>query len=224
MASKLSALGIAAAAILAGCTEEKAEAEPVEVEELVVAQEDEGIKLDIKVPQVEGLEAFNEQAMRLGEQLEEQTRQSEQAVEEGYTDLHAEGKMNFETKFLDAQTISVLTTGFLYEAGAVNGYTYKEALNYDLQTGSAIELADLFNGQGYEAGLLEAVESGIAASNLEGETLDTLTEIKVTQQFYLTGESLVLVFDQYEITSGAQIPPELAIAKNGLENLKEVYK
>lgn len=74
MASKLSALGIAAAAILAGCTEEKAEAEPVEVEELVVAQEDERIKLDIKVPQVEGLEAFNEQAMRLGEQLEEQTR------------------------------------------------------------------------------------------------------------------------------------------------------
>lgn len=98
MASKLSALGIAAAAILAGCTEEKAEAEPVEVEELVVAQEDERIKLDIKVPQVEGLEAFNEQAMRLGEQLEEQTRQSEQAVEEGYTDLHAEGKNEFRDK------------------------------------------------------------------------------------------------------------------------------
>ncbi|MEZ0481321.1 RsiV family protein [Planococcus sp. SSTMD024] len=218
MASRLPAIGIASAVILTSC------AEPVEVEEMVVAQEVDGMVLDIKVPQVEGLDAFNEEALRLGEQLEEQIRQSEQAVEEGYTDLHADGAMNFETKLLDAQTISVLLTGFLYEAGAAHGYTYKETLNYELQSGSAIEMTDLFEEENYEDDLLAAANQEMEASGLKEDLSFPFDQIKEEQQFYLTEEELVLVFDQYEITAGSMGPQEVVISKSELESLKEGYK
>ncbi len=218
MASKLPIIGIVSVAVVTGC------AEPVEVEEVVVAQEDDGMVLDITVPQVEGLDGFNEEALNLGEQLEAQTRQSEQAVTEGYTDVHADGKMNFETKLLDAETISVLLNGVLYEAGAAHGYTYKETLNYELQSGSAIKMTDLFEGENYEANLLAAANQEMEASGLKENLSFPFDQIKEEQQFYLTQQELVLVFDQYEITSGSMGPQEVAIPKSGLENLKDVYK
>lgn len=218
MVSKLSAIGMACAVVLTGC------AEPVEVKEVVVAQEDDGMVLDIKVPQVEGLDAFNEEALKLGEQLEAQVRQSEQAVTEGYTDIHAEGEMNFEAKFLDDRSISVLLTGFLYEAGAMHGYTYKETLNYDLQSGSAIEMTDLFEEENYEEDLLAAANQEMEASGLKADLSFPFDQIKEEQQFYLTEEELVLVFDQYEITAGYMGTQEVAIPKSGLENLKAIYK
>lgn len=224
MADKLSAIGIAAAVILTGCTKQNAESEPVEVEEIVVAQEDEGMVLDIKVPEVEGQDAFNEQALRLGEELEAQIKQSEQAVVEGETDLHAEGELDFETKFLDNQTISVLLDGFYYQAGAAHGVSYKETLNYELQSGSAIEIAELFEEENYEDDLLAAANQKMEASGLKEDLSWPFDQIKEEQQFYLTEEKLVLVFDQNEITSGYMGTQEVAIPKSELENLKDIYK
>ncbi len=218
MASKLAAIGIACAVILTSC------AEPVEVEEIVVAQEDDGLVLDITVPQVEELDAFNEQAMRLGEQLEEQIRQSEQAVEEGETDLHAEGVLSFETKLLNEQVISILFDGFYSLAGIPRTVHYKETLNYELQSGSAIEIAELFEDENYEDDFLAAVNLEMEASGLKEDLFEPFDEIKESQQFYLTEEELVLVFDQYEITAGYMGPQEVAIPKSGLEKLKDVYK
>lgn len=215
---------VMAAVILIGCTEGEVGSKPVEVKEEVVAKEEDDMKLDITVPEVDGLEPFNQQALKLGEDLEDEVRASEQAVVEGETELHAEGYMDFETMFLDEQTISVLLNASLYEAGGMNFYSYKETLNYNLQTGEIIEMKDLFDGDNYKGDLLEAAQSEIEGTDLEDNLSQPFTEIKEGQQFYLTADHVVLVFDQYEITPGVQNPPEIAIEKKELKNLKEAYK
>ncbi|WP_404466983.1 RsiV family protein [Planococcus rifietoensis] len=218
MASKLSIIGIVSVAVVTGC------AEPVEVEEIVVAQEDDGMVLDITVPQVEGLDGFNEQAMRFGEQLEGQIRQSEQAVEEGEADLHAEGVLSFETKLLNEKVISILFDGFYSLAGIPRTVHYKETLNYELQSGSAIGIAELFEEENYEDDLLAATNLEMEASGLKENLSFPFDQVKEEQQFYLTEQELVLVFDQYEITAGSMGTQEVAIPKSELENLKDVYK
>ncbi|HSP23029.1 MAG TPA: RsiV family protein [Planococcus sp. (in: firmicutes)] len=221
-------IGVMAILVLTGCTEEKIGKEPVEIKEKVLVKEDERVKLDITIPEVDGLKGFNQQAVKLGKALEAEVRESEKALLEESTNgdvspLHAEGEMDFVAKFVDDQTVSVLMEAYLYEAGGMHGLAYKETLNYDLQTGSVIELGDLFEGDNYVAELSELAKLKIESSDFKEWLLVPFTEIKEDQKFYLTPDDVVLVFDQYEYTAGVAGPQEVIIAKSDLKNLKDLY-
>ncbi|MGK7378200.1 RsiV family protein [Planococcus sp. 1R117A] len=219
-------IGVLAALVLAGCTEEKAETKPVEIDEIELAKEDAGLALDITIPEATGLDEFNQHAVKLGKELEAAVRNSETAYLEESADgtLHADGHMDFAVKFLDEQTASVLIEAYLYEAGMTHGRTYLEPLNYDLRTGAAIELADLFEGDNYVADLSELAKVEIETSEVKDQLTKPFTEIKENQKFYLIPNNLVLVFDPYEITAGVAGPQKIIIAKSDLKNLKDLYK
>lgn len=221
-------IGVLAIVLLAGCSEEKMGKEPVEIIEKVLVKEDEGVKLDITIPEIDGLNEFNQQAVELGKDLEAKVRESEKALLEESPEgevslLHAEGEMGFTAKFVDDQTVSVLIQAYLYEAGGVHGLTYMETLNYDLQTGSVIELADLFEGGNYVTDVSELAKLKMENSDFKEWLIVPFTEIKQDQKFYLTREDVVLVFDQYEYTAGVAGPQEVNIAKSDLKNLKDLY-
>lgn len=225
MKRSVGGIGVLAVLMLTGCTDGNAEKEKLEIEEKVLVKEDEGMKLDIAVPEIDGMDEFNQQAIKLGKDLEAEVRGS--VLEESPPDneaMQAAGEMDYEVEFVDDQTVSVLIESYLYGEGWVHGVTSLEPLNYDIGTGSVVELADLFDGDNYLAELSERARAEIEASDLK-EALDLpFTEVKENQQYYLTDEEIVLVFDQYEIAAGSAGPQEIPIAKNDLKSLKDIYR
>lgn len=257
MKKRLLGFGVATALVLAGCTDEEVEKKPVEnvqeaTEDVVTAtssvekegnvneqkklvtvtdklliKEDNGMKLDITVPEIEGLNGFNQEALKLGRDLEKDVRESEDAIpggsQMGDIPLHAEGEMDYSVKLVNSKTVSVLVNGYSY-AGGAHGSPYKVPLNYDLKTGSPLQLADLFEGEGYLGEV-----SGLVAKSIENDEIvemffEPFTEIKENPKFYLTPENLVIVFDQYEYTAGAVGVPEIVLAKSELKSLKNSYR
>lgn len=212
-----------AALMLAGCN-----GGPVEVKERVLVKEDEGITLNITIPEVEGLDEFNQQAVKLGEDLEAAARESQEIYlaesPNANNSVLSEGDMDFQVKFVDEQSVSVLNEIFFYAAGGAHGVTLKEPLNYDLGTGSVIELANLFDGDNYAAELSELASLEIENSDFKKWVNDSSMEISEDQQYYLTPDNVVLVYDQNEIAAGVAGPIEILIEKSDLKSLKDLYK
>lgn len=221
-------VGVLGALMSTGCSQG-----PVEVKERVLVKEDEGITLDIKIPEIEDQKEFNQQALKLGEDLEARVREfQEMYLAENPSANNSilskgqisEGKMDFEIKFVDEQTVSVLNEISIYAAGGARGGRGKEPLNYDLGTGSAIELADLFDGDNYLVELSELARLELGTRDFKEWVDDPSMEIDEDQQYYLTPEHVVLVYDQNEIAAGAAGPLEILIEKSDLESLKEIYR
>jgi hypothetical protein len=127
----------------------------------------------------------------------------------------------------DDDYLSIYLTYYEYTGGA-HGSHYDLVYNFDMATGERIELKDLFKADADYVALLnkeiQAQIEAIAKSNEEirGEAFNPYTgfqSISDNQQFYITDDSIVVIFGLYEIAPYAAGIPSFEIPFEKLEGV-----
>lgn len=93
---------------------------------------------------------------------------------------------------------SYLINSYSYTGGA-HGSSMRSGLNFDITTGETVSKAQLFNAG--NAAVLDALVSKAAKESMDEETYSMLfnRELKFPENFYVSGEGVVCIFNQYEI-------------------------
>lgn len=188
--------------------------------------------LDIVIPQLRGM--ANERMMNdynaLVEQhgkalINEVERREEELQGEEQAELgpHAGASLAYEVKSDTDNWFSLLQTGFLYSGGA-NGQDFKETFVYSKVDNIHLDLMDLFEETYDEQVMLKLLNEAMIHPEHGNLLFEPITKIPNEQKFYLTEDSVVLVYDKYEVTPGAAGAPEAVIAKSDLPFLKKMYK
>jgi len=122
--------------------------------------------------------------------------------------------------------ISFLGVEYQYYSGGAHGTTTYTGVTFDRQTGEMLTLDDFLGGQ--EKGRLLLAEYLIEQLNEEELNLwkdyaETIAyKIVFAPQFYVEGDTLVFLFDQYDLASYAQGPFFLEVPMEAAKDLKSV--
>lgn len=202
----------------------------IKVEKKLLVKEEGGMFLDISYPILSGMKNIQEQEklntrfLALAKELEQQTREDEKALIEGESDMHAGGSLEVIPYVTNDEVISFNLTGYVYSGGA-NGTTYHLPFVYDVKKEKELMLADLFEGDIVpEVTLLPLLNEAMKNSDYGDLLFEPIPAIKKEQKYYLTEDAIVFAFDKYEYTAGAAGAPEVSIAKEKLETLKNEYR
>jgi len=105
----------------------------------------------------------------------------------------------YEIKTNERGILSLTIGNYAFTYPSAHGLTIVKALTFNVESGAALQLKDLFNpGSDYVK-----VLSGIVAQQIKErqiELLDAFKGISPDQDFYIADKSLVLFFQLYEIT------------------------
>ena len=117
---------------------------------------------------------------------------------------------SYEVKFNNKNFVSIINKGFLYTGGA-HGNTWKRAVNANLETGEIYKLSDIFKtGSPYKNRLNASIKRQIKEHQDWKDSLD-FKGVEDDTKFYITGEVLVIFYDEYEIGPYVVGAPEFYI-------------
>ncbi|HLR14773.1 MAG TPA: RsiV family protein [Bacillota bacterium] len=123
---------------------------------------------------------------------------SEQHEKQG-ADQFAEMIGLFEIKTNERNILSLTISNYSIAPRAANGLTIVRSLTFDVQTGKQYTLPSLFLPQSPYVAILSAiVQEQITARDIP--TLNNFTHISPNQDFYIADKTLVLYFQEIEIT------------------------
>ena len=128
--------------------------------------------------------------------------------------------VSYDVTLNNDRLLSMVATMYQYTGGA-HGLSFLEPFNFDLHTGKALRLADLFApGVDYQ-GLIRAEINRQMAQNPERFFEPRLPEnwVPGEHRFYLTEDAVVVFFDLYEIAPYASGIPQFAIPYSLLGDL-----
>ncbi|EPD50686.1 hypothetical protein HMPREF1210_02656 [Paenisporosarcina sp. HGH0030] len=105
----------------------------------------------------------------------------------------------FEIKTNERNILSLTLTVYGFTGGA-HGNTIVKALSFDVTTGRQYELKDLFKPDSDYVTVLSKI-IGQKVKDWDIQLLEPFTKIRPDQDFYFADHSLVIYFQQYEITA-----------------------
>ncbi len=109
------------------------------------------------------------------------------------------GRTDYLVQFNKDSILSIVITESSYAKGAAHPMSYLRAFTMNTRTGQIYKLADLFKpGQDYATVINTAIEQQIAERQVT--MLRPFKAIGDNQEFYLTGENLVVYYQLYEYT------------------------
>lgn len=153
-------------------------------------------KAELWVPVLSGL--HNAAARNTMNEAIRQTVRELVSSQSSLEDPRAEMMGYFEIKTNEKNVLSLSLFNYAYTGGA-HGLTLQESLTFDIGSGRAYTLAELFNpGSGYIARLSALIGRQIAERQIA--TLEAFTSIRPDQPFYVADRSLVVYFALYELT------------------------
>lgn len=168
-----------------------------------------GVKSRISYPQIDGLvdekiqNDFNE-------------RMRELVAKDANGTLNAEGETHggdFSIDFRSEDLISIIFSIGVDWTGEAHGMAYNISFNYDLKHGRPVELHDLFlPGSNYLAAVSRLCAKDIAQQKQKNGFTDIYEDgekavsdsLKKKATFYPTTDSLIFIFDPYEVGSYAE--------------------
>jgi len=106
----------------------------------------------------------------------------------------------YEIKTNERNILSLSLSNYAMMNHAAHGLTFMKSLTMDIQTGHSYTLAELFKEDSNYVDVLSA----IIAQQIEERDLPTLidfTKIRPDQDFYVADKSLVIYFQQYELSA-----------------------
>ena len=115
-----------------------------------------------------------------------------------------------EIKVNEKSILSLTTTVYSYRKHAANGMDVQKSLTVNLATGQVYQLADLFKSESnYSAALSEEIKDQIRKRNIP--LITDFNGITGQEDFYLTDDSLVIYFQEFEYTPHYVGIPEFII-------------
>jgi hypothetical protein len=199
-------------------TLQKTEENPVVISTKAEASETATLKLTIQYPELKGLdnagvqEKLNSLFAGLASAAKDRAYEIEKYIGEDEITRHikAEGYFNYQVKYNRNGLLSVVFYDYQYSGGA-HGSTVQSSYTFDLTTGAEYELKDLFpEGSDY----VSLINSEIKKQIKEEEITDFLAPfdtIRTDHDFYLSGDSIVIYFQQYEILPYSYGIPEFSV-------------
>lgn len=105
----------------------------------------------------------------------------------------------YEVKTNERGLLSIALNIYGYTEHAAHGLTLLKSLTFDIATGTAYSLGDLFAaGSDYVTRISDIVRVQIAERGIE--TLQPFTSIRPDQDYYIADKAIVVYFQLYEIT------------------------
>lgn len=105
----------------------------------------------------------------------------------------------YEIKTNERNVLSLSLLNYAYIRHSAHGLTLIKSLTFDVRTGKAYSLKELFKpGSDYVKVLSDIIKEQLAT--LDIPLLDGFSEIRPDQDFYIADKALVIYFQQYEIT------------------------
>ena len=203
--------------VAAGCSVPVFSQGPVTVESREIKSQTDALNLSIKIPVIDGVK--DEQLQRrINAELEndalknkeEITRMSR--VAEKLAGIPYELYWDYVVTYNKDGFLSLTTTAYQFTGGA-HGMTVQESYNYDLNAGTKMKLASLFQpGVDYKKIINKEIEKQIASrsENFFSEEMGFQT-IEDNQDYYLKEGNLVIYFGLYEIAPYVTGIPEFTI-------------
>ncbi|WP_097014975.1 DUF3298 and DUF4163 domain-containing protein [Anaerocolumna aminovalerica] len=195
--------------------------------------EDDSHELDIKVPQINGLEnseledILNDNYIKENEQLYKEFMDqigNEDNLNEKYFALYTD----YEVK---TNTDNLLVVANHKTEIAASGYETVHYNNIDKQNKLLITLPSLFKDDSYIELISENIKSQMKEQMkadedksyfLENDMTDSFTSIKEDQNFYINSDGkLIISFDEYEVAPGYMGIVEFTIPTNVLQDVLE---
>ncbi|MBU5331457.1 DUF3298 and DUF4163 domain-containing protein [Anaerocolumna aminovalerica] len=195
--------------------------------------EDDSHELDIKVPQINGLEnseledILNDNYIKENEQLYKEFMEqigNEDNLNEKYFALYTD----YEVK---TNTDNLLVVANHKTEIAASGYETVHYNNIDKQNKLLITLPSLFKDDSYIELISENIKSQMKEQMkadedksyfLENDMTNSFTSIKEDQNFYINSDGkLIISFDEYEVAPGYMGIVEFTIPTNVLQDVLE---
>ena len=140
-------------------------------------------------------------------------------VEEGYEeDYKKEFSGEYDIKLQTTDLLSLVIYLHSYSKGAAHGLTVLKAINIDLEDARIYQLQDIFTK---DAKYIEKINKNIK-NDIVKRDIPLLVEFETidkNQDYFLTGDSLVIFFQLYEYTAYAYGIPKFAIPYMALEDM-----
>lgn len=187
-----------------------------------ITSNDQTLKIDMEVPQVNGLQdaAFQEQlnnqimsaALAAKEEIESLAR--DYPVEYGPYEL----MIKYEV-FNNKDLLTLVVLNYQYTGGA-HGMAFKTYYNIDTKNNIILDLSDLFvDSCDYKEVINQNIKNQIdIMTQSEGFSfIDGFTSISDNQSFYVNNQSIIICFGQYEIAAYAAGMPEFPVPMESLE-------
>lgn len=121
---------------------------------------------------------------------------------------------DYEIHYFDQDLISLSWQIYYYAAGAAHGFSYWQTLNYDIVNQKQIGLVDLFvPDSSYIEALSYMAETEFDEVFAQDEWFREGVEPDITnfQSFVITADSLVFLFDDYQVAAYVYGPQKLEI-------------
>lgn len=167
---------------------------PVSIQTMVITDP----KTKIYYPLVTGLsnhavqEKINRTIVNEVRRLIHQQRDPQQAAQTEMTG-------SYEIKTNERNVLSLSLSNYAYVYHSAHGLTIIKSLTFDVQTGKAYTLNELFKpGSDYVKVLSDIIKAQLAT--LDIPLLNGFNEIRPDQDFYIADKALVIYFQLYEIT------------------------
>ncbi len=156
----------------------------------------------------------------------EDERDLEKEKHPHWKDVEEDHSITHKVIFATDEVISILFYAQGYSWGAAHGYHYPLALNYDLKRGRVLKLTDLFKPNAKPLQIIERYCLEDLSRQLE-RTPEQIREwsgrTKPKPENYrawvLTPKGLVIIFEEYQVTSYAGGEPKVLIAYTRLSDI-----
>lgn len=187
---------------------------PISIRTIKETSEDSELKVTLQYPQIDGIEnkLVQDEINALFKQL------AENAAKEGaknaaelaeYVKEHpgnpnkCETYFNYHVKYNQNNILSLVFLNYQYARGA-HGSTMQTSYTIDLETGKQYSLKDLFKeNSDYVSIISDGVKAKLTERNLMNVLLVPFDKIREDHSYYITNDTVVVYFQQYEILPGA---------------------
>lgn len=191
---------------------EKTTENKITIKTIKEASENEEIKMTLQYPQINGLpdQAVQENINSVFKKAADTTRneglqnadEMKKDMASGYSGSpnKCESYFDYKLKYNQNGLLSLIFLDYQYTGGA-HGMTLQSSYTFDLKTGKAYNLQDLFNSDAdYVLYISNIVGNRITEGVKEGilYELTPFQAIKDDQDFYLSDNAAVVYFQQYE--------------------------
>ncbi len=183
------------------------------------------IEVNMRIPVISGLPdraleekinaEFAQKAEDFRKEIEEPFAEYKESMEKYGGPVHAfQAVTDYDEHYNQDGLLSISVSYYGFQGGA-HGFTVKETLNLDVETGERLTIADFFGPEeDYKSIVVRTIQEAIAANPdmYFEDALDTVAQITDGQQFYIKDDGhIVVYFGQYEIGPYAIGMPEFDI-------------
>lgn len=187
---------------------------PVSIEAMVTREQG----ITIYYPQIYGLANTHAQSLMnrmIIQQARELIRQQyEQQDVASFTEMIG----TFELKTNERNILSLSLSNYAFAEGHAHGLTLMTSLTFNVETGEAYNLSELFEqGSDYVTLLSKHIKQQIQTRDIP--VINEFTQISSDQEFYIADKVLVIYFQAYDITPGYVGLPMFPISVYDLQDI-----